>query len=165
MAVIAAVASGAAQGYKAMQGIKLKKQEAEAFRDARNRSMAGTTLEMQEQERKKELMHSRAVALAAASGGGVDDPGMVKILGDLNAEGEYNIMASLWTGQDRAAGLQFRSEAATREAEAGYTAGVINVISSAASAYSGAGGGKGSFGGVSTVKPTHDFSGREIQYS
>ncbi len=150
MAVIAAIASGGAQAYKAHQIQKNKLREAQAYRDAKNRSMAGTTREMAEEERNKELMHSRAIALAAFSGGGVDDPGMVKILGDLNAEGEYRIMSRLWAGQNEAEGLIFRAEAAKREADDAYTAGIINVITASAGAYYGAGGGKGTWFGGST---------------
>jgi hypothetical protein len=140
MAHIAAIGAGGAQAYKAHQIKKTKLREAEAYRDAKNRSMAGTTHAMAEEERKKELMHSRAVAVAAASGAGVDDPGVVKILGDLNAEGEYRIMSRLWTGQNEAEGLTFRAKAAQRESDDAYKAGMINVLSSSASAYFGAGG-------------------------
>jgi hypothetical protein len=145
MAEVAAFASAGAEAYKAHQLHKNKLLEAQAFRDAKNRTMAATTREMAEGERTKELMHSRAIALAAASGAGVDDPGMVKILGDLNAEGEYRIMSQLWSGQNEAEGQIFRAEAAQREADDAYTAGVINVITAGTSAYFGAGGGKGKF--------------------
>lgn len=154
MAWVAAIAAGGAEAYKAHQVKKNKLREAQAYRDAKNRSMAGTTRDMSEEARKKELMHSRAIAVAAASGGGVDDPGMVKILGDINAEGEYRIMSRLWSGQNEAEGLIFRAEAAQREADDAYSAGIINVITAGTGAYFGAGGGKGRFGGVTKTTPT-----------
>ncbi len=155
MAWVAAVAAGGAEAYKAHQVKKNKLREAQAYRDAKNRSMAGTTHALGEEERNKELMHSRAIALAAASGAGVDDPGMVKILGDINAEGEYRIMSKLWSGQDEAEGLIFRAEAAKREADDAYSAGFVNVITAGAGAYFGAGGGKGRFNNpTKTTVPT-----------
>ncbi len=141
MAELKAVAGGAAEAVKAWKKHKLKLQEAQAFRDAKNRSMAATTREMAEEERTKEFMHSRALAVAAASGAGVDDPGMVKVLADLNAEGEYRVMSRLWAGQDRAEGLIFRSEVAKREADDALVEGAFNVVASAMSASSGGFGG------------------------
>ncbi len=138
MGWIKAVAAGGAEAIKAFQRHKLGIEEAEAFRDAKNRSMAATTREIAEEDRDKEYMHSRALAIAAASGGGVDNPGVVKVLADLNAEGEYRIMSKLWSGQNEAEGLVFRAEAAEREADAALLAGAFNTVSSAMSA--GAGG-------------------------
>ena len=143
MAYLAAVASFAGSAIKGWQQKKLKIEESEAIREAKNRSMAATTREMAEEERNKEYMHSRALAVAAASGGGVDDPGMVKVLADLNAEGEYRVMSKLWRGQDEAEGLIYRSEAARREGDDAFSAGIISGVTSAMSSYG------GGFGGAS----------------
>ena len=140
MAEVALIAAGGAQAIKAYKTRKFKDAEAEGYRDARNRRMAAATREMQEEERRKEFMHSRAIALAAASGAGVDDPTMVKLLGDLNAEGEYRVMSKLWAGQDDAAGLQFRAEAAEREGDTAIELAPLNIVTSALSAYGAAGG-------------------------
>jgi hypothetical protein len=131
-----------AGAYKGYQAKKLKDQEAEGLREAAGREMAMTTREMQEHIRNKELMHSRAIAVSGASGAGTE--GLDKLLGDLNTEGEYNVMAVLWNGLNEAEGLQFRAEAAEREGKAAQTAGWIDGITSAVSAYSGMGGGGGS---------------------
>lgn len=144
MGWIAMVAAGAAQAVKAYQKNKLKIEETKAYREAKNRSMAATTREMAEEERNKEYMHSRALAVAAFSGAGVDDPGMVKVLADLNAEGEYRIMSKLWSGQNEAQGLIYRAEAAKREGDDALVAGIFNTVSSAMSAYG------GGFGGPTT---------------
>jgi len=140
MAFLAAVAAGAGQAIKAFQVNKLKIQETKGLREAKDRSMAATTREMAEEERNKEYMYSRALSLAAFSGGGVDDPGMVKVLADLNAEGEYRVMSKLWSGQNEAAGLNFRADVAKREGDATMNAMPLNVVTSAMSAYSGMGG-------------------------
>ena len=130
-----------AGAYKGYQAKKLKDQEAQGFRDAAGRQMAITSREMAEEIRNKELMHSRAIVVAGMSGAGTD--GLTKLLGDLNTEGEYRVMSVLWNGQNEAEGLQFRAEAAEREGDAAQTAGIIDGITSAVSAYVGMGG-KGS---------------------
>ncbi len=127
-----------AGAYKGYQAKKLKEEEAKGFREAAGRQMAITSREMAEEIRNKELMHSRAIAVAGLSGGGTD--GLTKLLGDLNTEGEYRVMSVLWNGQNEAEGLQFRAEAAEREGKAAQTAGIIDGITSAVSAYVGMGG-------------------------
>ena len=80
--------------YKGYQAKKLKEEEAVGLQEAAVRQMAITSREMSEEIRNKELMHSRAIAVAGASGAGTR--GLTKLLGDLNAEGEYRIMSVLW---------------------------------------------------------------------
>lgn len=148
MAQIALIAgSFAGQAIKGFQARKQKQQESEALAEAKNRRMAATTRELAEEQRKKEFIYSRALAVAAASGAGVDDPGMVALLGDLNAEGEYRVLSKLWSGQDEAEGLNFRAEAARREGDAAFGAGLIGGVTSALSSYS-------SIGGFKKSKPT-----------
>ncbi len=127
-----------AGAYKGYQAKKLKEEEAKGLQEAAVRQMAITSREMSEEIRNKELMHSRAIAVAGASGAGTD--GLTKLLGDLNTEGEYRVMSVLWNGQNEAQGLQYRAEAAEREGKAAQTAGIIDGITSAVSAYVGMGG-------------------------
>lgn len=129
---------------KGAQARKLKYQQAEGIDAAANRRMAATTADVAEEERKKKFMYSRALAIAAASGGGVDDAGMVALLGDLNAEGEYRVMSKLYVGQEETEGLRFRAEAARREGESALEAGYLNTVTSVISSYGG-----GSFEGFS----------------
>ncbi len=70
-----------------------------------------------------------------------------------NTEGEYRVMSVLWNGLNEAEGLQFRAEAAEREGKAAQTAGIIDGVTSAVSAYVGMGG-KGS-----PVSPASKASG------
>lgn len=136
MAAIGMVALGAFTALnKGAQASKLKYQDAQYLREASHRRMASTTADVAEQQRKKELIHSRAMAVAAASGGGVDDPGMVSLIGDLNAESEYNVLATLYTGSQEALGLTHQSEQAMREGDAAvqssYLSAVTTVLSGA----------------------------------
>ena len=141
---IATAASSIGQFKQGHEARKSKLRESQAYRDAAHRTMAATTRDIAEEDRKKDRMHSRAVAIAAASGGGVDDPSIVQALGELNAEGEYRVMSALWSGQNEAAGLQFRAEAARREGEAAFQIGVINAITAGYSTYQ-------AFGGASST--------------
>lgn len=135
LAVLAFTAGSELMRAHALQ--KAKRREEAAYNEAANRTMGATTREIAAEERNKERMHSRALLLAAASGGGVDDPGMVALLGDLNAEGRYRMFSRLWSGQNEAAGLRFRANEAGKEADSAMTAGIINALSSGAKAYAG----------------------------
>ena len=53
---------------------------------------------------------SKALAIAAASGGGAGDPTVIKIIGDLNAQSEFEALSELFTGSSRANALEFRGE-------------------------------------------------------
>lgn len=86
-------------------------------------------------------MNSRALAVGAASGAGTSGPGFVKVLSDLDAEGEYRVMARLWNAQNDADGLYFRADAARREMKATNSMAMVNALTSATVAYFGAKGG------------------------
>ena len=53
---------------------------------------------------------SKALAIAAASGGGAGDPTVIKIIGDLNAQSEFEALSELFTGSSQANALEFRGE-------------------------------------------------------
>ena len=83
-------------------------------------------------------MNSRALAVGAASGAGTSGPGFVKVLADLDAEGEYRTMSRLWNAQNDSEGLYFRADAARREMKAINSMAMVNALTSATSAYFGA---------------------------
>lgn len=82
-----------------------------------------------EQRRQARLVQSRALAVAAASGGGADDPGVVNIISDIAGEGEYRAMTALYNGDTEAAGLRGQATARRKEAKNVKTAGLINAAS------------------------------------
>lgn len=138
LAVAAVMFLGSA--YKGAQAKKLKDQEALAYEAARDRRMAAATREVAEERRKKEFMYSRALAVAGSQGASQADPGIHALLSDLNAEGEYRMLSVMWAGTNEAEGLRYRAEAARREGEAAYDAGIVTGITSAVSSYYGMGG-------------------------
>ena len=141
VAVMAVMAVSALN--KGAQERKMAYREAEGLRDAANRRKAAATAEVSEGQRLKEHMYSRALAVAAASGGGTD-AGVTNLLGDLNAEGDYRILSKLYVGADEAEGLQFQSEQAMRAGDAALEAGYVKAATTVLSAY-----GSGAFAGTS----------------
>lgn len=79
--------------------------EAAQMRQAAGQSRATAQQEAIQERRRAELAQSRALALAAASGGGASDPTVVNTVGALEREGEYNALSALYEGEERARGL------------------------------------------------------------
>jgi hypothetical protein len=146
MAQLAVAAVMMAAGvYKGVQSRKVKYGEAEGYLDASNRRTAAMTRDVESAERKKESLENRALAVGAVlGGGGLGSSGMTRIVGDLNAEGEYNVLAKMYMGMEEADALTYRAEAARREGDAAFQAGVIDGVVSAVSSYYGMGGKFGS---------------------
>ena len=96
-----------------------------------------------EEERKFDLMQSRALALAAASGGGASDPTVIKIISDLAGEGAYRKSVALYQGEENARQMRLAAVARRMEGEAGFQGGVSAQraynINAASGALSGAG--------------------------
>lgn len=68
--------------------------------------VASSQREALEQKRVADLAVSRALALAAASGGGASDPGVTQILSALTGEGAYRSLVSLYQGESKARTLR-----------------------------------------------------------
>ena len=147
LAVLAVMAVSALN--KGAQERKQAYAEAEGLRDAANRTKAAATAEVSQGQRLKEHMYSRALLVSAASGGGTD-AGVVNILGDLNAEGDYRIYSKLYVGADEATGLQYQSEQAMKAGDAAQQASYVSAAKTVIS--SAAGGGFGT-----TKMPDWDF--------
>lgn len=85
--------------------------------------IAQSTVLAQEEQRKSALIASRAIAVAAASGGGTLDPTVVKILQGIDAEGEQATQTQLYNGQESARGLRDQATADRLEAKLNKSAG------------------------------------------
>lgn len=156
IAVLAVMALSAMN--KGAQERKNSYRDAEGLRDAANRRMAAATAEVSEGERLKEQMYSRALAVAAASGGGTD-AGVVNVLGDLNAEGDYRIFSKLYVGADEAEGLRFQSEQAMRSGDAALEAGYVEAAKTVISSYAGGAFGAGSSSAAAMTPSSASTSG------
>lgn len=85
--------------------------------------VAASTMAAQEEQRKSALITSRAIAVAAASGGNTLDPTVLRILQGISAEGELASATQLYNGQERARGLKEQATADRYEGKMYRTAG------------------------------------------
>jgi len=140
-----AVKAGNAKKKAADDQATILRENADATRAVSQRAAA-------EEKRNKELAYSRGLAVAAASGGGVDDPTVVNILSDINAEGQYRILSRLYSGESAALDMESQASIIQKEGRAARTAGKLKAASTLLSAYGSMGGGgfgKGWDGGSS----------------
>lgn len=113
-------ASGSvSEGKAALAQAKAQKAAAD-FQAAQLRVNAGQEqamgqVESLEQSRQARLMQSRALAVAAASGGGASDNTVTKVIGDLAGEGELARLTAIFNGDEAARGL--RNQASATEFE------------------------------------------------
>lgn len=102
---------------------------------AGNNAMATGERAATEERKQAGLAQSRAVALAAAGGGGASDPTVMNILGNLAGAGEYNALSQLYNAQSEATGDQNQSNAlkagVSATASATQTAGMLQGIGTA----------------------------------
>lgn len=87
-----------------------------------------------EERRQAGLAASRGLAVAAASGGGVDDPTIVNLLAGIEGEGEYRALTALYEGEESARGMEAEAAARRRGAKSTKTAGLIKAGSTILSA-------------------------------
>jgi hypothetical protein len=120
-------ATGSVLGGKATN--KASKVEAAALRRQAGQTRASSQREAIEQRRDADLAQSRALALAAAGGGGASDPTVVDIISDLEGEGEYRALTALFNGEEQARGLEDEALAARKAGKNAKTAGIIGGIS------------------------------------
>lgn len=92
-----------------------------------------------EQKREARLAQSRGLAVAAASGGGADDPTVVNILAGIEGEGEYRALTALYNGEETARGMEAQAGANRRSASSVKKAGLLGaagtVLSTGASLF------------------------------
>jgi hypothetical protein len=70
-----------------------------------------------EERRQGRLASSRALAVAAASGGGVDDPTIVNAMANLDGDAEYRARVALFEGNTRGDDLERQAKDRRREAK------------------------------------------------
>ena len=74
------------------------------------------------------LYKSRAKAVTAASGFASDDPGAARIQQDLDAQGEYNAMAALYSGYQQSKDLRNQGNVAEADGENAYKASKVSAL-------------------------------------
>lgn len=104
--------------------------EADQMQDAAKAAEARGTRVAYERRRQGDKLMSDARAAMAAGGGSTTDAGMVKRLGDIEAETDYNVLASLYEGQDEARGIRNKAQARQWEGKLAKRKGVVKSVSS-----------------------------------
>jgi hypothetical protein len=113
----AGIAARRAGDYQAQQAdIAAGQQQAAAQRTA------------QTVDRQSKVLQSRALAVAAASGGGASDPTVVDLVSRIAGEGAYRSQLALYEGNDAARTLQMRADAARFQGRQSQTAGFVNAF-------------------------------------
>lgn len=92
-----------------------------------------------EQRRQAGLASSKITANAAASGAGATDTTVLNLQGDTAATGEYNALSALYTGEEKARGMEMGATAKRYEganaAQAGKMQAAGTILSSGKSMY------------------------------
>ena len=86
------------------------------FEAAQLEQQAGQSIAVSQRQaldvrRQARLVQSRALALAAASGGGASDPTVVRIMADIAGEGAYRAQVALYGGLEEARRLRMGAKA------------------------------------------------------
>lgn len=122
-----------------------------------------------EQRLQADLMVSRAIAVAGASGGDVSSPGVTKIITDIAGRGAYNAAMSMYNAEDEARTMRLQAEgerysgdiaaSGGREKQAAYQFGTAGAMATASSLFSkyGNGGPKSGQTGKGSISSDWDF--------
>lgn len=95
-----------------------KQLKSEARQLDRNAGLERATSQRQsiDERRQADLASSRALALAAASGGGAGDPTVANLIAGIEGEGEYRALTALYNGDQSARGMEDEAKARRKEA-------------------------------------------------
>lgn len=124
-------AAGQLQSGKAAANTGLAQQKASEFEAQQLEQNAGQAQAASqrsaiEELRKSMLLQSRAIAVAAASGGGALDPTVMALVGNLSKEGQLAAETQIYGGDERARAMRNQAKASRYEgaqrAEAGRVA-------------------------------------------
>ena len=79
-------------------------------------------------DRNTQMIQSRALAVAAASGGGASDPGVVSIMAQTAAEGAYRKAMALFNAEDKAQGMEDQAEATMYEGKVAKNNAIVSGV-------------------------------------
>lgn len=141
-----AIAGMAMQGLGTIQAADAQKMAGQATRDSSYYTgsildqQAGQTRASSQRKADQERLNatragSRVQAIAAANGG-ASDPSVLKIQSDIAGQGEYNALSALYTGEERARGLETEANLKRYEGDAAVAGAAMK---SQAAMYSGFG--------------------------
>jgi hypothetical protein len=92
------------------------KYKADELRMAANEAQGASQREAMAFSRNKDMLLSRARAVAGASGGGATDTSVLKTMGGIEQQGEFQKAMALYAGENRANNLRYEADNAWKEA-------------------------------------------------
>lgn len=90
--------------------------------------MAEAVQEARRERKRAELLTSRAVAVAAASGFDVSSVDVQNTISDINEQGEYNALAALYSGARRSESRRYAATVAQGEGRQAATQGTFSSV-------------------------------------
>lgn len=112
LSIVGNIQQGNAAERSGLEEQLARQYEAEQLKVDAGQAVAAAQRDAMEQRRQGELLQSRAIALAAASGGGVTDPSVVKLLSSNAGEIAYRSAVAIYRGEDEARSLNAKAAAA-----------------------------------------------------
>jgi hypothetical protein len=110
--------------------------QADQLRQNGGQAQASSQRTAAEIDRQTQMVVSRSLAVAAASGGGASDPTVVNLIAQNAAEGAYRKAVALYNGDEANRGDQAQASAREYEGKSakvsGYVAGASNLLSAGA---------------------------------
>lgn len=106
LSAISSITGARAQEAQAKSQQNMLNYKAEQARVQAGQQRAASQRTAAEQRRRAAIVSSNARAAAATSGGSVSDPTVQNIIGNIEGEGEYRALTSLYQGEDAARGME-----------------------------------------------------------
>ena len=111
--------------------------KAEQERMAAQENRAASQRTMQEHQTQLSYQQSKLQAGAAATGAGADDPTVVKLGSDMAGRGEYQSLMDLYTGENRARGMEDQAKGDNMTGDAAMTGSLFGAAGTLASGFGG----------------------------
>ena len=131
--------------------------------DNANQAIAVSQVAADQERKKARMVTSSVQARAAASGAGASDNDVLKIVGDIAAEGEYRSLVALYEGKERSRQLKNQADVTRYEGRmakrAGNVAALTTVLSGGTSLFDKYGGSSGGGMGYGTANPAQAGEG------
>lgn len=128
--IASTVLSGVTSAAGGLSARNAAEDEAGQLIDRARKRRAEANARMREELRQGRLNRSRAIAVAAASGGGVDDPTVQRVIADVDADANYRALMAMYQGSEEAIGYERAAKNRRREGRASLIAGGLGAAQS-----------------------------------
>lgn len=118
------VQQGASQAEVGRRSLELANFQADQLRRNAGSAIAASQRSAQDIQRNNDYIASRALAVAASSGGGASDPTVINLIARTAGEGAYRKSLALYQGQDKARALETQADATVYGGEMAMEKGV-----------------------------------------